>query len=136
MFLQPQQNLFLFLTVVIGGVGLEKIISQTHFYLTKTHFRKDHFEFGRYIFLLFFPMLGALLMTFRIGWAIIQIFLIFAILGTIFEYFVGKAYHQIVGKRLWTYYQYSIGKYTSYLSVPIWGLGGVFFYLFAQVLAK
>jgi len=60
------------------------------------------------------------------------VFLIFAGVGTALEWLVGFSFHMVMGQRLWTYYKYNINTYTSLLSIPLWGIAGVFFYLLVK----
>ena len=114
------EHVILFLAIVVGGVYLERFILDLHFRMTKKKVRKDHFVFGRYLYLLSLPLFAALLMTYTVGISVVIVFILFSLAGPILEYGIGKSYHQFVGKRLWTYYRYNIGTYTSYLSIPFW----------------
>src|SRR3989344_5279347 len=112
-------NLFIFLLIFVGGVFLEISASKLHHFITKTHYKEHHFTFGKYLFLLLFPTIASLLILNREGWSLIRVFIAFAVLGTALEWFVDFGYHKIIGQRLWTYHRYSIGKYTSFLSMPL-----------------
>lgn len=127
------QDFNLFLAMVVIGVVLEVIISQFHYIYTKKDFKKYHFSLARYFFLMLFPLIAVLVSTFQVGTTLIRAFLIFALVGTLLEWFVGFSYHMVLGQRLWTYYRYNIGTYTSLLSIPLWGLAGVVFWLLAKV---
>jgi uncharacterized membrane protein len=63
-----------------------------------------------------------------------MVFLFFAVIGTFMEWLIGFAYENVVGKILWTYDKFNINGYTSYLSIPLWGIAGVVFWLIANVL--
>lgn len=119
--------------MVVGGVLLEIIILQTYTAVTKKKLRKDHFSYGRYFFLFLFPFIGLFYLTRINGVSILHIFSVFLLLGAMLEWFVGFSYHMIVGQRLWTYHRFSLNGYTSWLTIPIWGLGGVFFWLLAKL---
>jgi hypothetical protein len=119
--------------MVIGGVFLESLIMKLHFYITKKHYKEHHYAFGKYVFFLSFPLLALLVIFYLTGQTTINVFLIFSFFGTILEWCIGYAYYQVVGQRLWTYHRYSIGSFTSFLSIPVWGLGGVMFWLLAKV---
>lgn len=56
------------------------------------------------------------------------------LVGALFELVMGFLYHRILGHRLWTYHRHSIGGYTSWLAVPMWGIAGVVFWFLAKSL--
>jgi len=123
----------LFLLMAIGGVFLESLVMKIHFSVTKKHYKEHHFTFGKYIFFLLFPFLALSVIFYLSGQSALNVFLVFCLLGTILEWCIGYSFNQVVGQRLWTYHRYAIGGYTSYLSIPIWGMGGVMFWLLAKV---
>ena len=122
----------LFILMLAIGVLLEVIIARIYNILTSKNLRSIHFTFGRYLFLMIIPIFTILLFGMKLKIALTEIFVTFSIVGTILEYLVGFSYHEIVGQRLWTYHRYSLKGYTSLLSLPLWGLGGVLFWLLAQ----
>lgn len=124
----------IFFIMVLGGVILEDIIMKIHYRLTKKHYKEHHFTFGKYLFLLLGPLMGTGLLISQGNLVLINVFLTFSIVGTFIEYAIGFFYHGIIGQRLWTYHRYPIGnRYTSFLSIPFWGLGGILFWLLAKV---
>jgi uncharacterized membrane protein len=124
--------LFIYLLMVAGGVVLELSISRLYFSLTKEHLNKHHFPFGRYIYLLLFPALGTFSIYLLRGEQILRIFIIFAILGPILEWLTGYAYYRIVGTRLWLYRRFAYQGHTSLLTIPLWGMTGVLFWLISR----
>lgn len=127
------QNFILFFLLVALGVLIEDFACKIHYKLTKRHFKSHNFTWSKYIFLLISPIVAMIFVATRTKMPVITIFFVFSIVGTLLEYLIGFSYHQIIGTRLWTYHSYSIGKYTSWLSVPIWGFGGVLFWILAKV---
>lgn len=121
-----------YLIITIVGVGIEIIFSNLYYRFTGSTYKKNHFYFGRYIFLISLPALAFLVITNQLGYSPLVVFTVFAVLGTVFEGLVGFAYHKIVGQRLWTYHRYSINGYTSLLGSPIWGLLGILTWLLAK----
>ena len=130
----PIQLLTLYISVVFLGIFLEILYDKIHFIFTKQHYKVHHFTLSKYIYLIFFPTLGAILIGAIYNKTVMAVFFIFAFLGTFLEFFVGWTYYQIEGQRLWTYNKYDIYKYTSFLSVPLWGFAGVVFWLAAKAL--
>lgn len=126
------ENFLLFFGTVIFGVILEVIIAKVYLKLTNKRLKVNHHSFGRYIFLLIFPMLAVFIVIMRDGLAPLKVFLAFSLVGTFLEWLIGFSYHQVVGPRLWTYHKFSIKGYTSLLSIPLWGMGGVLFWLLAK----
>ncbi len=123
---------FLYLIMVVSGFLIEAFFSQTHFLLTKKHYKKYHYSFARYLIFLSVPLISTVFITRFVGASILNIFLIFAFLGTFLEWLVGFSFHMVMGQKLWTYSKYNINTYTSFLSIPLWGIAGVFFYLLAK----
>lgn len=124
----------IFLILTIGGLIIESVFSQFHYLIYKKHFKSYHFKFSRYLFYLLFPMVAIFFSFIYTDLTLIYIFFIFSLVGTALEWLAGFAYHMVVGQRLWTYHRFSIGGYTSFLSIPLWGLGGVFFWLLQKVI--
>lgn len=131
--MQEFAKFFLFWSMVLGGMLLESAVQKLHFKLIKTHYKEHHLTMGKYLFFLLFPMTAFIILLKTEGWTVGQVFITFAILGTLAEWIMGYTYHQIVGQRLWTYHKYSLSHYTSWLSVPLWGLAGVMFFLLARL---
>lgn len=123
----------LFLFLVVGGVVLEAIVEKLYFSITKKKFKEHHFSFSRYFYLLLFPILATIVIIQRNTSTLFTVFLTFSLIGTFLEWLIGFFYHKIVGQRLWTYHRYSWSGYTSWLSMPLWGLAGVLFWLLARV---
>jgi len=126
-------DFLIFLFLVLGGVLLEEVAQILYFRLTKKKFKEHHFYYSRYIYLLIFPMLAVYVTAQRTSPKVFMVFFSFALIGTFLEGFIGLFYHKIVGQRLWTYHRYSFWGYTSLLSIPLWGMGGVLFWLLARV---
>lgn len=124
----------IFLILTIGGLIIESVFSQFHYFVYKKNFKEYHFKFSRYLFYLLFPILAIIFSFIYTGSTAIYIFIVFSLIGTALEWLAGFAYHMIVGQRLWTYHRFSIGGYTSFLSLPLWGLGGVFFWLLQKLI--
>lgn len=124
----------IFLFLIIFGFLFESFIFQTHYLLTGKKFKTYHYSFGRYFYYLIIPFSAvafALIATSDIN--LLLVFFTFSLLGTALEWLAGFAYQMIVGQKLWTYHRHSIGGYTSFLSVPLWGIGGVLFWLLVQI---
>ncbi len=127
------QLLLFFLAMIIGGVILEGAFTLAYYKITHKNLKAYHFTIGRYVFLLILPLIGSIVIYHLQGISILRAFLFFAVIGPIFEWAVGFAYKQIMGRNLWSYYRYSINRHTSLLAIPFWGLAGILFYLFALV---
>jgi hypothetical protein len=117
----------LYLSMVAIGVFIEIFVSRL--YEAKNKKKKHHFLFARYILLLFFPLLVTTQIIYTYGTVLFKVFLVFMLVGPLLEWSVGAAYYGVVGSRLWEYKTYPINKNTSWLTIPIWGMTGVLFYL-------
>ncbi len=123
------KNVLIFILMIAVGVVLEVVASRIYSILTHKTLRKVHFSLIRYLFLMISPFSIIWLFSMKLDIPLLHIFIIFSLAGTFLEWLVGYSYHQIVGQRLWTYHRYSLNGYTSILSIPLWGLGGVLFWL-------
>lgn len=126
------KNVLVFISLLATGVLLEDVLVKFYTLITNKSVRKVHFSLGRYAFLMLTPMLTIILFSIKQNINLTTIFISFSVAGTALEWLVGYSYHQIVGQRLWTYHRYSLKGYTSLLSIPLWGLGGVLFWLIAK----
>jgi hypothetical protein len=90
------------------------------------------FRWSEYFALIAAPVAGCLALAYPYGIGLIYFFLLSAIVGFVLEYGIGKAYHKTLNRRLWTYGKHSLGGYTSLLTLPMWGVAGVIFWLLAQ----
>lgn len=129
----PSDSLIIFIGLTAGGVILEALLSKIYYHFSKKSYKKHHFALSKFIYLMIFPFIAAGLMILNMGMQLIQVFVTFAIIGTITEYLIGYSYNAIVGERLWTYQRFGINKHTSLLAIPLWGLGGILFWLLVQV---
>ncbi len=127
-------KLFLiFLLISLGGSLIEAFLSDIHYKVSKNHYKENHFKLSKYFFFLFFPIVASVIMMFVSGITIFYVFLAFSVIGTICEWIIGFVYHKVIGQRLWTYHKYAINKYTSLLSIPLWGFAGVLLYLLVSI---
>lgn len=128
--MNPVFEFFLFSVIIVFGVGVEVGIS---WLFPRAKIKIKKFNIIRYLFLLLFPILGIILMVYRSGMVMAIVFAAFSISGMVIEGLIGFAYHQILGHRLWTYHRLDLSGYTSLLSVPLWGMAGVLFWLLARI---
>ena len=127
-------NFLLFIALVAGGVFAEVVMFKLYVLFIRP---RSSIKSGliKFCYLLSLPMLAVLVITQRIGIVVLYIFIISSLVGTLFEWLAGFAYEYVVGKRLWTYHDYTLNEYTSMLSIPLWGFAGVLLWLAAQVFA-
>jgi len=60
---------------------------------------------------------------------------LFAIVGSLTEYGYGRSMSELFEKALWTYNHGKIdGGHTSYVTLPLWALGGLYFHFLATCL--
>lgn len=128
------QDILIFFCMVLGGVALEAVTQHLYFKLTHKKMRRYHFSWSKYFYLLLPSFLTVGLYAAKFGSSLLAIYLFFAAVGTVLEWTIGFFYHQMLGQRLWSYHRYSLGGYTSFLSIPLWGLAGVLFWLLAKVM--
>ncbi|MCX6763520.1 MAG: hypothetical protein NTZ97_02190 [Candidatus Moranbacteria bacterium] len=96
------------------------------FYLAYLYGRKTKkFRWSEYLAIIILPVIFIIVFALFIDAKIIKLFIISVCVGSVFEYIFGLVYHRTMNKRLWTYDKFSIQGYTSLLSIPLWGIGGV-----------
>jgi hypothetical protein len=67
-------------------------------------------------------LLGLLGLIFLVGIKILWVFLVSCIVVPFLEWCLGWVYRHITGSHLWIYERYALpGRYTSWLTIPIWG---------------
>ena len=126
-------NFLVFFASIIAGFVLEIVFSKAYYKLTGNPYKTHHYSLGKYIYFLILPIVILVVFLKESQINAVTVFVSFSILGTLAEWLIGFFYHRVVGQRLWTYHKYSITKYTSFLSLPLWGLAGLIFYLFIQI---
>lgn len=92
------------------------------------------FRWSEYLAIIFWPLASVFILSILIDIRILNLFLISSFVGFFLEYIIGLTYHKTLNKKLWEYKRYSVGGYTSLLSLPLWGIGGVIFWLIAKML--
>lgn len=89
-----------------------------------------NFLWREYFAILAFPLLGIIGLVLKLGWVPLKIFVAASLIGPILEWLVGFFYHKTMGSHLWLYERYPLpGRYTSWLTLPIWGMGLLLFWL-------
>jgi len=111
------------------------IVTLVGFYLAYLYGHKTRkFRWSEYIAIFIWPFLFVIYLAYSYDYKILTMFLVSCFVGTILEFLLGLAYHKTLNKRLWTYDRLGIGGYTSWLSVPMWGIGGVVFWFLGKTL--
>ena len=90
------------------------------------------FRWSEYIALLATPVGICLWIAYVHGIKVLYLFAASAIVGFFLEFGLGLAYHKTLNRRLWTYSRYSVGGYTSWLTLPMWGVAGVAFWILSN----
>lgn len=123
----------IFFGLILIGFLIESIILKLYYLLQGNHHKTHHYSLSKYFYFLLMPFGITVYYLKDLGTNVINIVIWFAIYMTLAEWIIGFAYHKIVGTRLWTYHRAAITSYTSFLSIPLWGLAGLIFYLFMQI---
>lgn len=119
----------LLLTIAFGGLVLERILSR--------HKSKSHkFTWFHYSIFLSYPVAITALLVYALDARLLLVFVAAAIFGAAAEWSMGYFYNDIVGQKLWVYKKYSIGTYTSWLALPLWGVAGVLFAVLTSSLLR
>lgn len=110
------------------------IVTASGLYATYLYGRSTKaFRWSEYVLFVGIPIVGVGIVVYWYGLQIVTLFVASAAIGFCLEYVFGFAYHQILGRRLWTYSRYSLNGYTSVLAIPLWGVAGVHFFLLAKI---
>lgn len=97
--------------------------------------RVKKFSWREYVTLFMGPLIGLILVIRNLGYLPLYIFILGALGLTLTEWMVGFIYNKIMGSHLWIYERYSFpGRYTSLLSMPIWGFGAVLLWLIFRII--
>ena len=109
------------------------LLSLLGFYFSILYGRKTKlFRWSEYVALMFVPVVCSLGLAYFFGNKVILLFIRSAIIGIVLEYGLGFVYHKTLNKRLWTYERFKIGGYASWLTIPMWGVAGVIFWLISK----
>ena len=115
------------LFALLGGIG---------FFLAYLYGRKTkQFRWSEYIAVIILPLLGTVLIGILYDVKVFLLFFYGAITGFILEYILGLTYHRTLNKRLWIYGsdRFSLpGGYTNWLTIPMWGIAAVVFWLVSE----
>jgi uncharacterized membrane protein len=83
--------------------------------------------------LLAVPVILSLGLSLLYGLKILDLFLKSAIIGFLLEYVSGYSYHKTLNRQLWKYDRFAVGGgYTSWLTLPMWGVAGIIFWLLSK----
>ncbi len=91
------------------------------------------FKWSEYCFLVVVGLIAPALVMWTYGERVILFFFTSIVVGMCMEHLIGYLYHKTLNRRLWRYFKYTIGGYTSLLVAPFWGMAGIFFLLLGQV---
>lgn len=114
------------------GVGIVITLSRIIQPSSANGGRINNFSWWRFIALLSIPLITVFILSLSHGSIVWWIYGGFSLVGSILEWLIGFSYHKLMGHKLWQYQQYSVHGYTSWLSIPLWGLAGVMFWLLAK----
>lgn len=93
---------------------------------------RSSFSWIEYIALIVIPITLVLSASIYVDGRIAVLFILGSFFGALYEYVIGFTYHKIMKRHLWTYHRFSMRGYTSLLSIPLWGIGTIFFWLLAK----
>ncbi len=96
--------------------------------------KTKRFRWSEYIAIVIWPLAIMVILGLFVNKNFFLLFILSAIFGTAFEYFFGLLYHKTLNRKLWEYKKLSIKGYTSILSIPVWGVAGVFFWSIGSLL--
>jgi hypothetical protein len=88
------------------------------------------FRWSEYSALLAAPTLVVLAQAYLLDIKILYLYVVSAVVGFVLEYSLGYTYHKVLNRKLWIYdsESYAVCGYTSWLTLPMWGIAGVLFW--------
>jgi len=102
------------------------------FYLAYLYGRKTRkFRWSEYLAIIILPLFCVAYLSIFVDLRILNLFLLSGFVGFLLEYAVGLTFHKTLNIRLWEYKFYSIDGYTSLLTIPVWSIAGIVFWLFS-----
>ncbi|MBI4709185.1 MAG: hypothetical protein HY764_03220 [Candidatus Portnoybacteria bacterium] len=118
---------------ILGLVFLS--VSLLGFYLAYLYGRRTKkFRWSEYIAIIITPFIFVLALAYFVDIKILGLFAISAVVGFSLEYLCGLTYHKTLNRRLWRYERFSVGGYTSLLTIPMWGISGVIFWFLGKLI--
>ena len=114
-----------YISILIVGVGW--IIAYTVGKNTKK------FNWTEYALLALPTLVVTVMLANHVDIRVLDLYVRSALVGFSLEYLLGLAYHQTLNERMWTYTHFDVHGYTSFLTLPFWGLGGVIFWMLSKI---
>ncbi len=121
-----------FMKFTIGSI----LFVTVGFYLAYRFGRnKTSFTWSAYIALLLPPTLVVLWYAYYVNIKVLVLYAVSAIVGFMAEYILGFTYHKVLNRKLWKYDTdaYAVAEYTSWLTLPMWGIAGFVFWMVAKI---
>ncbi len=89
----------------------------------------------KFIVLMTAPTVSVLLFACYLDPRFLLVYVVSALVGFVAEFCLGFAYHTIMGTKLWKYdaNAYPLLEYTSWLTLPMWGVAGIVFWTVSKL---
>lgn len=84
--------------------------------------------------MIFWPILGVLVLSYFEGIRILLYFLICGVIGFILEIRLNLNFEKILGEKFYIYKKLTLKGYSSILTLPFWGTAGIVFLTIAKML--
>jgi len=111
----------------VSGIILAVLLVVWH---TKHTGDEKQFTMGRFLIFCVPIVTTALALCVFCDLKFLILLLAFAVIGNITEYIYGKIINLLFGQCLWTYTYLKIDSgHSSFVNLPLWALGGLYFYL-------
>ena len=118
-------NLSSFGFVVLFAVIIELAIQELFIKFGKKLLKKNrHYYFFCNASIFSIPIIGFLVLILNQNWPAVELFVLSAFVGTALEYLAGRVLFRLHGAIIWEYQYLPLGKFTSILSFPYWGVPG------------
>jgi hypothetical protein len=112
------------------------LVTFVGFFLAYLYGRKTtRFSWIEYVLLWILPAVFVIAFSYLQDKRLLLLYVVGGCAGFVMEYIIGLAYHKTLGRRLWYYQRYALsGGYTSWLTLPIWGIAGALFWFLIEIL--
>lgn len=98
------------------------------FYLAYLYGRKTkQFKWDEYIAIIALPTAYIFYQSYY-NHTLALFFILSSVSGFVLEYILGITFHKTLNKKLWVYTRFHLHGYTSFLTLPVWGIAGILFW--------
>jgi hypothetical protein len=95
--------------------------------------KRQGWYWREYFVMIFWPILGVLVLSYFEGLKILLYFLVCALIGFFLEIRLNVNFEKILGEKFYVYRKLTLKGYSSILTLPFWGAAGTVFLTIAKI---